>query len=73
LLRHVLENLLSNAIQYSPDGITVLCEVANQHAAELLVRVQNSGIGITDEDRAQLLEPFKAVPTSAATLPSAWL
>jgi signal transduction histidine kinase len=59
LLRHVLEKLLSNSIQYSPDGTTVLCEVANQHAAELLVRVQDSGIGITDEDSNAAARAFQ--------------
>jgi signal transduction histidine kinase len=57
MLRQVLENLLSNALKYSPDGKPVLCEVAHRDG-ELLLRVQDSGIGIAEDDQPHLFETF---------------
>ncbi|HKP59483.1 MAG TPA: DAHL domain-containing protein [Polyangiales bacterium] len=57
LLRQVLENLLSNALKYSPDAAEVLCQVA-RHDGELCLRVIDHGIGISDEDQQHLFETF---------------
>jgi signal transduction histidine kinase len=57
MLRQVLENLLSNALKYSPDGKPVLCEVAHRDG-ELLLRVQDCGIGIAEGDQQHLFETF---------------
>jgi signal transduction histidine kinase len=58
MLRQVLENLLSNALKYSPDGKPVSCEVA-QREDELLLRVQDHGIGIPESDQQRLFETFQ--------------
>jgi signal transduction histidine kinase len=57
LLRQVLENLLSNALKYSPGGGRVFYEVSHDDT-ELLFRVRDSGIGITPEDQRLLFETF---------------
>jgi signal transduction histidine kinase len=57
MLQQVLENLLSNALKYSPQGKPVLCEVALRDG-ELLLRVQDSGIGIAEGDQRHLFETF---------------
>ena len=57
LLRHILGNLLANAIKYSADGSKVLFELIPQEN-EIIFRVQDWGIGIPPEDLAKLFEPF---------------
>jgi PAS domain S-box-containing protein len=58
LLRHILINLVSNAIKYSPQGgeiyLRLRCEVQ-----EVILQVQDSGIGIPAEDQAELFTIFK--------------
>jgi PAS domain S-box-containing protein len=56
-LDQVLDNLLDNAIKYSPDGGRI--EVAVGAGDGLgSVRVRDRGIGIPEEDRANLFAPF---------------
>ena len=57
-LRRVLDNLVSNAIKYSPDGGTVNVRLAAD-GAEAVVAVQDCGIGINPEDVPVLFEPFR--------------
>jgi len=57
LLRHILGNLLSNAIKYSPTGSTVTLEVIRE-GEQVVLKVQDEGIGIPELDRAHLFEPF---------------
>jgi signal transduction histidine kinase len=57
LLFQVFSNLLSNAIKYSPDGglISVALEV---DASEVVVSVQDRGMGIPESDAARLFERY---------------
>jgi signal transduction histidine kinase len=57
LLRHILGNLLLNAIKYSPEGSTVRFELITQEQA-VIFRIQDEGIGIPLEDQKQLFQPF---------------
>ena len=57
LLRHILGNLLANAIKYSTDGGKVLFELIPQEQ-EMMFRIQDFGIGIPQEDLQKLFEPF---------------
>ncbi len=55
ILREVLEGLIKNAIENTPDG--GLIEVsAEQNDMGILLRVADRGIGITDENQASLLD-----------------
>ncbi|MDX2231593.1 MAG: PAS domain S-box protein [Leptolyngbyaceae cyanobacterium bins.349] len=58
LLRQVLENLISNAVKYSPPGSTVLFELSTTPDT-ITFRVQDSGIGIPQADIPHLFEPFQ--------------
>ncbi len=57
LLRHIIINLLTNAIKYSPNGgmveFTLTCD---QVQAEILIA--DSGLGIPEDDQKHLFEPF---------------
>lgn len=57
LLRHVLVNLITNAVKYSPQGGTVDFRVAVQ-GENLCFWVQDQGIGIPESDRPRLFECF---------------
>ncbi len=57
LLQHILTNLLTNAIKYSPQGSTVHFDLTCQDR-ELIFQIQDEGIGIPPEDRERLFESF---------------
>jgi two-component system phosphate regulon sensor histidine kinase PhoR len=59
-LRQVLQNLLDNAVQYTPPGghIRVTAEVKDQRA---IVTVADTGIGIPQSDQERIFERFYRV------------
>jgi PAS domain S-box-containing protein len=58
--RTVLENLISNALKYSPEGgvIRIAAHVNGDHA---IVSVSDQGIGISSEEQAKLFQRFYRV------------
>jgi signal transduction histidine kinase/CheY-like chemotaxis protein len=61
----VLNNLISNAIKYSPDGGTITVRVARD-GREQRVSVTDTGIGIPREDREKIFTQFHRVDSSLA-------
>ncbi|RSK50010.1 sensor histidine kinase [Hymenobacter rigui] len=57
LLRKMVVNLLSNALKYSEAGTEVLLQARNAGGA-LTIRVQDQGVGISEEDQQHLFERF---------------
>ena len=62
-LRQVFDNLISNAIKYSPEGgeIHIGAEARGDH---VLVFVRDQGIGIPEESQQAIFEPFYRVDSS---------
>jgi signal transduction histidine kinase len=60
LLRHVLDNLIGNAVKYTPAGDTPRIEVSAhpQPDGTVLVRVADRGIGIPAGDRPKVFDAF---------------
>ncbi len=58
LLHHILSNLLSNAVRYSPAGTLVAVRLVVETARAQL-SVEDHGIGIPESDRARIFEPFE--------------
>ncbi|MBS1615370.1 MAG: PAS domain S-box protein [Bacteroidetes bacterium] len=57
LLRHIVQNLVSNAIKFSPEGATI--EIRSKHSQDLLsIAISDRGIGISEEDQKHLFERF---------------
>jgi len=56
-LRQVLVNLLSNAIKYNRMGGTVHLR-ARRAGSEVIIEVQDNGMGMSLEQQAQLFQPF---------------
>lgn len=57
LLKHILVNLLSNALKYSPAGSEVKLDV-NCCKDAILFAIQDQGIGIPEAERHRLFETF---------------
>ncbi len=63
-LQQILGNFTSNAIKFTSAGkVAIAAELAERVAGEEVVRftVTDTGIGITDEEKALLFEPFAQV------------
>lgn len=56
-LKHVLFNLISNAIKFTPPGGRINV-TARRDAAAVLLTVEDSGIGIPKEDQDRVFEKF---------------
>lgn len=57
LMKHILNNLLFNAVKYSPVGSPVYLNICYKDQ-ELILSVKDQGIGIPPEDRENLFESF---------------
>jgi PAS domain S-box-containing protein len=57
LLRHIVQNLISNAIKFSPEGAVI--DIRTRRAGHLFsLSVSDRGIGISEEDQKHLFERF---------------
>lgn len=57
LLRHIAENLLSNALKYTPNGGQIEVQLRADHT-ELSLSVADTGIGIPEKDQPKLFDRF---------------
>jgi signal transduction histidine kinase len=57
-LAHVLVNLVSNAVKFTPEGGRVTVRASRRGGAVVLA-VVDTGIGIAPEERAAIFEPFR--------------
>ncbi len=57
LLRHIITNLLTNAVKYSPQGKEVSFNLSCDRTSAIF-SIQDGGIGISPEDQQQLFESF---------------
>jgi|GEM_PF-2244322 len=64
-LRHVVHNLVNNAIKFTPHHGSVLIS-ASETASGTVVEVRDSGIGIKPEDQPRLFEEFRQVDGSTS-------
>ena len=67
-VRQVVVNLLSNAVKFTPDGGTVKLSVSmsaiKENRCNLLWVVEDTGIGITEEEQQKLFRPFEQADIS---------
>ncbi|MFN8444168.1 MAG: ATP-binding protein [Caldilineaceae bacterium] len=66
-LKQILVNLLSNAVKFTPEngkiGLNVVGDVENQR---VMFTVWDTGIGISEQNMAQLFQPFVQLDSSLA-------
>ncbi len=56
-MHSILENLLSNAFKYSPNGGKIELQIESTKES-IIISVKDQGIGIPQKDMARLFEPF---------------
>jgi signal transduction histidine kinase len=62
-LKQVLINLLSNALKYTPQGRVEV--IAERGDGEVVFTVRDTGIGIPEEHREVIFEPFTQIDSSS--------
>lgn len=60
----VLDNLISNAIKFTPSGGSVTVDAGVNSAGSITIQVRDSGIGMRPEDIPLAFEPFGQVDNS---------
>jgi PAS domain S-box-containing protein len=65
-VEQVINNLLSNALKFTPRGSIVL--TCRQEGACLVIAVTDTGVGIRAEDMEKLFKPFSQLDTGLPTL-----
>lgn len=69
-LRQILLNLVGNAVKFTPEKGTVQLRVSSQAGAaglaNLRFEIQDNGVGISEDARRRLFQPFTQAETSTA-------
>ena len=65
---HIFRNLISNAIKFTPDGgkINISATLVNdqEKLSEVVVKIQDTGIGINKEDQKHIFDKFRQVDSA---------
>ncbi len=63
-LRQILLNLLSNAVKFNEPGGQVIIATALTDVGNAVIRIRDTGIGMSERDIETALEPFRQLATS---------
>jgi PAS domain S-box-containing protein len=63
-VRQIVLNLLSNSIKFTGAGGQVIVSTALSEAGEVVLRVRDTGAGMSDKEIEMALEPFRQLATS---------
>ncbi len=63
-LRQILLNLLSNAVKFNEPGGQVIVATALTDVGNAVIRIRDTGIGMSDHDIETALEPFRQLATA---------
>ncbi len=64
-VERIVENLVTNALKYTPDGTRIDLTVARWNGG-VLIAVDDDGAGIPDDLKERLFEPFQRAPGAAS-------
>jgi len=64
IFSHILSNLISNAIKYTPENGTVGVEIS-QHKSKVLIKIWDTGIGIPAEFQDKVFQDFFRTPEAS--------
>ncbi len=65
-LRQIVLNLLANSIKFTGPGGQVIVSTAVSDSSEVVLRVRDTGVGMSEKDIETALEPFRQVATSGS-------
>jgi signal transduction histidine kinase len=65
-LRQIVLNLLSNSIKFTGPGGQVIVSTAFADGGEAVLRVRDTGVGMSEKDVEAALEPFRQTATSGS-------
>jgi len=65
-LRQIVINLLANSIKFTGPGGQVIVSTALADSGEVVLRVRDTGVGMSEKDIEAALEPFRQVATSGS-------
>ena len=57
-IQQILNNVLSNAIKFTPEGGSVLVGAQTDNSGRLVIAVRDTGVGMSPDDAAAALAPF---------------
>src|SRR5207248_5022066 len=63
-VKQIVLNLLTNAIKFTPQGSVKVRAVADPEKREISISVQDTGIGIADQDHVKVFEDFRQADNS---------
>ena len=63
-LHQIILNLMSNAIKFTPEGGQVIVSTTHTSEGDVIIRVKDTGIGMTDQELTTALEPFRQLSTT---------
>jgi PAS domain S-box-containing protein len=64
-VRQIVLNLLSNAIKFTGAGAQVIVSTAVTDSQEVMLRVRDTGEGMSDQELKAALEPFRQLATAS--------
>jgi len=63
-IRQIVLNLLSNSVKFTRPGGQVILSTSTTEKGEVVMRVRDTGVGMTEEEVTAALEPFRQLATS---------
>jgi signal transduction histidine kinase len=63
-VRQIVLNLLSNAIKFTGAGAQVIVSTARTDRGEVVLRVRDTGAGMSAQELTTALEPFRQLATT---------
>jgi signal transduction histidine kinase len=64
-VRQIVLNLLSNSIKFTDAGGQVIVSTALNDNGEVVLRVRDTGVGMSEKELVTALEPFRQIATTA--------
>jgi len=66
-VRQIVLNLLSNSIKFTAPGGQVIVSTASGERGDVMLRIRDTGVGMSEKDIETALQPFRQLATSSRT------
>ena len=66
-LRQIILNLVSNSIKYTKTGGQVIVSTVYEESGEVVLRVRDTGVGMSEVELAKALKPFQQINAETDT------